>query len=136
MPRHLDRGRTFTLLVLAAVSLTFGGQAIAQAPRQKPQARESAIAPVPPQDSELYCKNIAEAASDARIKWQTWKLISLEASLRGTVTYLYLTITVGGRGKKCLEKDARRSGRYAGLGIRRNRSSGEHGALAPVRKGA
>lgn len=88
MPRHLDRGRTFTLLVLAAVSITFGGQAVAQAPRQKPHARESAVAPVPPQDSELYCKNIAEAASDARIKWQTWKLISLEASLRDRIEEL------------------------------------------------
>jgi flagellar motility protein MotE (MotC chaperone) len=84
----MDRGRTFTLLVLAAVSITFAGPALAQAPRQKPHLGESALATVPPQDSELYCKNIAEAASDARIKWQTWKLISLEASLRDRIEEL------------------------------------------------
>lgn len=88
MPRHMNRCRKLVLLTVAAVSISFGTHAVsAQSPRQKPQAAAEQ-AEAPPRDSELYCKNIAEAASDARIKWQTWKLISLEARLRDRIDEL------------------------------------------------
>jgi len=86
MPRHMNRSRKARLLAYAAVAIAFtSGSAIGQAPRQKPMEEPGQEAVLPPQDSELYCKNIAEAASDARIKWQTWKLISLEARLRDRI---------------------------------------------------
>ncbi|MHA7772950.1 MotE family protein [Roseibium sp. M-1] len=93
MPFHKNRCRTIGLLAFAAFSIAGLTGAMAQAPREKPQPGAtpgvaSVQAPVPPPDSELYCKNIAEAASDARIKWQTWKLISLEAKLRGRIEEL------------------------------------------------
>lgn len=89
MPRHLNRCRTLGLLALAAASIAFScAPGVAQAPRQKPAMEAGAETVLPPQDSELYCKNIAEAASDARIKWQTWKLISLEARLRDRIDAL------------------------------------------------
>ncbi|WP_269581805.1 MotE family protein [Roseibium sp. Sym1] len=89
MPLQLDRSRTLGLLAIAAVTVTLGGAAaIAQSPRQKPTLEVETETILPPQDSELYCKNIAEAASDARIKWQTWKLISLEARLRDRIDQL------------------------------------------------
>jgi len=86
MPRHMNRSRMVRLLAVAAVSIACSTiPASAQAPRLKPAMNAGDDAVRPPQDSELYCKNIAEAASDARIKWQTWKLISLEARLRDRI---------------------------------------------------
>ncbi|TYC58637.1 hypothetical protein FMN50_09320 [Rhodobacterales bacterium] len=85
MPLIPDGCRTASLAAIAALLIALeASTATAQAPRQKPQAD----AVVPPSDSELYCKNVAEAASDARVQWQTWKLISLEASLRDRITEL------------------------------------------------
>lgn len=85
MPLTLDGCRRFSLLALAAFIIAADGHsASAQAPRQKPRSE----AVEPPSDSELYCKNVAEAASEARIQWQTWKLISLEASLRDRIAEL------------------------------------------------
>ena len=85
MPLTLDGCRRFSLLALAALIIAADGHpASAQTPRQKPRSE----AVEPPSDSELYCKNIAEAASEARIQWQTWKLISLEASLRDRIAEL------------------------------------------------
>lgn len=89
MPRQLNRSRKVCFLVFAAVAVAItSGAAMAQAPRHKPVDEPATEAVQPPQDSELYCKNIAEAASDARIKWQTWKLISLEARLRDRISEL------------------------------------------------
>jgi len=89
MPLQMNRSRGVALLALAAVSIAIGVlPAQAQAPRQKPVPDQESEAVVPPADSELYCKNIAEAASDARMRWQTWKLISLEARLRERVEQL------------------------------------------------
>ena len=89
MPRHSNRSRKLALLALAAVSIALSsGSAAAQPPREKPRQVNTIPIELPPQDSELYCKNIAEAASDARIKWQTWKLISLEARLRDRIAEL------------------------------------------------
>jgi len=85
MPPILDCCRTVALLSLSALVIVLNGSpGAAQTPRQKPQAE----AEVPPSDSELYCRNIAEAASEARLKWQTWKLISLEARLRDRIAEL------------------------------------------------
>ncbi|WP_299812734.1 MotE family protein [uncultured Roseibium sp.] len=86
MPFTLDNGLKQGLLAIAVVSIAFSGSsAMAQEPRDKPEIVDILI---PPPDSELYCKNIAEAASDARVKWQTWKMISLEASLRDRIAEL------------------------------------------------
>jgi len=89
MPIQTSRRRTIGILAFATFTLAGFVGAVAQAPREKPQpGAVGEQAAKPPQDSELYCKNIAEAASDARIKWQTWKLISLEAQLRGRIEEL------------------------------------------------
>ncbi|PVB62679.1 MotE family protein [Labrenzia sp. 011] len=86
MPFTLDSGLRQGLLAIAALSIAFAGTpATAQSPKEKPQVVEVLV---PPPDSDLYCKNIAEAASDARIKWQTWKMISLEARLRDRISEL------------------------------------------------
>lgn len=86
MPSQLNRSRLLRFLSLAAVSAVLGvSAAAAQEPREKPAEVTTVDIVVPPQDSELYCRNIAEAASDARLKWQTWKLISLEARLRDRI---------------------------------------------------
>jgi len=88
MPFTLDSGLRQGFLAIAAFSIAFTGlPAAAQAPKDKPKLVEVEVI-TPPSDSELYCKNIAEAASDARIKWQTWKLISLEANLRDRISEL------------------------------------------------
>ena len=85
MPLTLFSCQRSGFLALLAISIAFGGaEANSQTPRGKPAAKEV----VPPTDSELYCSNIAEAASDARIQWQTWKLISLEARLRDRISEL------------------------------------------------
>jgi len=89
MPGFIIRGGRFGLLAIAAMSIALeAGTALAQAPRQKPMIEMITPLEQPPRDSELYCKNIAEAASDARIQWQTWKLISLEARLRDRINEL------------------------------------------------
>lgn len=86
MPLILDGCRRLGLLALAVLFIAADGHTVfAQAPRQKPRAAADVE---PPSDSELYCKNVAEAASEARIQWQTWKLISLEASLRDRIAEL------------------------------------------------
>ncbi|MES0881903.1 MotE family protein [Roseibium sp. SCP14] len=86
MPFNLDTCRRTGLLAALAFSIALVGPiaANAQSPRGKPKAETI----VPPGDSELYCQNIAEAASEARIRWQTWKLISLEARLRDRIAEL------------------------------------------------
>lgn len=87
------------LLAAGFMAAALGAPAAGQSPRQKPAPAQAADQPVraavrdpdavtPPRDSELYCKNIAEAASDARLRWQTWKLISLEARLRDRIEAL------------------------------------------------
>lgn len=89
MPIHSSRRRTIGFLAIAVITIAGIEGAVAQAPREKPRPGSAGVeAAAPPQDSELYCKNIAEAASDARIKWQTWKLISLEARLKGRIEEL------------------------------------------------
>ncbi|MCV0428752.1 MAG: hypothetical protein K5905_25140, partial [Roseibium sp.] len=85
MPLIMNSCRRSGFLALLAVSFAFGGgEAHSQEPRGKPVAEVV----VPPKDSELYCRNIADAASNARIQWQTWKLISLEARLRDRIAEL------------------------------------------------
>ncbi|WP_193568084.1 MotE family protein [Labrenzia sp. CE80] len=39
-------------------------------------------------DAELYCTNIAASAEEARLSWQTWQLVSLEAKVRQQVEKL------------------------------------------------
>lgn len=41
-----------------------------------------------PSDVELYCKNIAQSAEEARITWQTWNLLSLETKVKAQVALL------------------------------------------------
>ncbi|MEM5585023.1 MotE family protein [Roseibium sp. AS2] len=92
MPSDFTSFRAIGLLALAAIPLVVSGTgATAQSPRQKPTVEIDVETVQPPGDSELYCKNIAEAASDARIQWQTWKLISLEARLRDRISELQRT---------------------------------------------
>ncbi|MEP3427786.1 MAG: MotE family protein [Roseibium sp.] len=95
MPISLDGCRAIAILTF--LNFPFLSQATyaqAQPPKQKPSVEivevvmQQAAAPQPPSDSELYCKNIASAASDARVQWQTWKMISLEARLRDRIAEL------------------------------------------------
>ncbi|MEP3047902.1 MAG: MotE family protein [Roseibium sp.] len=95
MPISLDGCRAIAILTcLIFQFLSVGSQAQAQSPKQKPTVeivevlRQKTSDPLPPSDSELYCKNIAGAASDARVQWQTWKMISLEARLRDRIAEL------------------------------------------------
>ena len=91
MSKFVDECRkagVLTCLVLQLICAVSAAQA--QTPPQKPQ--EAAAAPaqpaIPYRDSQLYCKNIAEAASDARIQWQTWKMIALEGRLQARIAEL------------------------------------------------
>lgn len=83
------------LTCLALQMVCAGNMAQAQTPPSKPadMVHKVKTEPVegverPQRDSELYCKNIAEAASDARIKWQTWKMIALEGRLQARIAEL------------------------------------------------
>ncbi|GAA0771096.1 MotE family protein [Roseibium denhamense] len=91
MPMSLQQSCAAGIFAMA-VSAFFAFEASAQTPPVRPKpVMTTAITPdaeLPPRDSELYCKNIAEAASEARIEWQTWKLISLEARLRSRISEL------------------------------------------------
>ncbi|MBN9670736.1 MotE family protein [Labrenzia aggregata] len=85
----MDGCRAAALLAFSAFFITLNGSpGAAQTPRLKPRTLVEVEAVEPPSDSELYCKNIAETASEARLKWQTWKLISLEARLRDRIAEL------------------------------------------------
>lgn len=83
MPQFLN-GRCAGLCMALLMSAFLSPAAGAQAPKSKPLAEKT----VPPSDGDLYCQNIAEAAADARIQWQTWKMISLEARLRDRIVEL------------------------------------------------
>jgi flagellar motility protein MotE (MotC chaperone) len=92
MPLQLINCRAIGLLTCAAAALAFSGMAAdAQSPRRKPMVEAGNGKAQPPADSTLYCRNITEAASDARLQWQTWKLVSLEARLRGRIEELQRT---------------------------------------------
>jgi len=90
MPIFVDECRKAGILTCLALQLVCaGGAAQAQTPPAKPVDAEHAANPVRPErDSDLYCKNIAEAASDARIQWQTWKMIALEGRLQARIAEL------------------------------------------------
>jgi hypothetical protein len=85
-----ERRKAGVLTCLAVQLICAGSAAQAQMPPEKPQ--EATVAPaqpaIPYRDSQLYCKNIAEAASDARIQWQTWKMIALEGRLQARIAEL------------------------------------------------
>jgi flagellar motility protein MotE (MotC chaperone) len=91
MSKFVAECRKAGVLTCLAVQLICAGSAAqAQMPPEKPQ--EATVAPaqpaIPYRDSQLYCKNIAEAASDARIQWQTWKMIALEGRLQARIAEL------------------------------------------------
>lgn len=95
MPISLDGRRVVAILTFLSLQcLSLGAYAQAQPPKQKPTVEIVEVMPQQlgegqvPSDSELYCKNIASAASDARVQWQTWKMISLEARLRDRIAEL------------------------------------------------
>ncbi|WP_196223279.1 MotE family protein [Roseibium sp. RKSG952] len=80
----LSRGVKSALgLVVAGALFGFGSQVLAaQSPQPKPAVD------APKQDAALYCENTADKAAEARLKWQTWKLVSLEAKLRERIEEL------------------------------------------------
>ncbi|EEE45816.2 MotE family protein [Roseibium alexandrii] len=91
MSKFVAECRKAGVLTCLAVQLICAGSAAqAQMPPEKP--REATVAPaqpaIPYRDSQLYCKNIAEEASDARIQWQTWKMIALEGRLQARIAEL------------------------------------------------
>lgn len=88
----------FRLLAAGTVVVVSASAALAQEPKLKPQpvpektsARIQSPAPkpdtpnieqLPANDAEFYCKNISDKAVEARIAWQTWKLVGLETKLK------------------------------------------------------
>lgn len=75
--------RCIRILLIAGVTWTSTSSAFAQAPKAKPPMAES-----PERDAALYCRNTADAAAEARLQWQTWNLISLEAKLQARIADL------------------------------------------------
>ena len=57
-------------------------------PEAKLEAKSEAKLDAPPRDVQTYCANIAVAASDARIAWQTARLAELEARLKASIQAL------------------------------------------------
>lgn len=71
------------------------GQGAAKPELVKPEPGKSELAKpdptkldAPPRDVRAYCANIAVAASDARIAWQTARLAELEARLKASIQAL------------------------------------------------
>ncbi|MTI45924.1 hypothetical protein E1178_20155 [Roseibium hamelinense] len=69
-------------LVFGALAVAASSATYAQAPMPKPDI------PQPREDAVLYCENTADKAAEARLQWQTWKLVSLEAKLRSRIEEL------------------------------------------------
>jgi len=69
---------TFTCAI-AALGILPGS---AQEPKPKPEPEMRKIEQLPGSGAGFYCKNIADKASEARLAWQTWQLVGLEAKLR------------------------------------------------------
>ncbi|WP_420415008.1 MotE family protein [Roseibium sp.] len=95
MPTLVDGCRTAGILTCLALQIVCAGSAArAETPPAKPVKVETVEIQhkdqhgQPLRDSELYCKNIADAASDARIQWQTWKMIALEGRLQARIAEL------------------------------------------------
>lgn len=67
--------------VLAAFVLStgFSVESSAQQPKPKPPEKPSAANS---EAAALYCKNISDQAVEARLSWQTWQLVALEAKLK------------------------------------------------------
>lgn len=65
-------------LVVAAVA------AEPEQPKADVEANAGADAPAETQESDVaaYCENTADATAEARIAWQTWKLLALQDSLK------------------------------------------------------
>lgn len=71
------------LFLAAWISVSSLSGAAAQSPKVKPDAPAT-----PKSDAVLYCENTADAAAEARLKWQTWKLVGLEVRLQARIAEL------------------------------------------------
>ncbi|MFD1695816.1 MotE family protein [Roseibium aestuarii] len=98
MPNFRPARSGVRVMLAGSVLLMIAGQgAQAEQPRAKPQSDPAPklVRTTPetqgaeqPSDVELYCKNIAQSAEEARIAWQTWKLLSLETKVQAQVALL------------------------------------------------
>ncbi len=78
-----SKRRTVSVLTLTCLFAALGVvPGTAQAPKPKPEPEAGKVEQLPGSDAGFYCKNIADKATDARIAWQTWQLVGLEAKLR------------------------------------------------------
>ena len=77
-----EKRRTISVLTFTCAFAVLGivpGKA--QEPKPKPNPETRKVEQLPGSDAGFYCKNIADKASEARLAWQTWKLVGLEAKL-------------------------------------------------------
>lgn len=66
----------FSSILLAA---GFSAESAAQQPKPKPPETPGSAQN---EAATLYCKNISDQAVEARLSWQTWQLVALEAKLK------------------------------------------------------
>lgn len=94
--RSVCRFLNFSGMVSLAVMILAAPAAAQTASNLRNSAAAQPPVPVPaepvqagaPSDAALYCQNMAGAASDARLAWQTWNLISLEERLQNRIREL------------------------------------------------
>ncbi|WP_321503989.1 MotE family protein [Breoghania sp.] len=75
----------FTPLLLAGLACSGATLATGSlAAQANEEANAQAVTPSSTQESDVaaYCRNTADAAAEARIAWQTWKLLALQDSLK------------------------------------------------------
>ncbi len=75
----------FTPLLLAGLACSGANLAtgpVAAQANEEPNSQT--VSPPATQESDVatYCRNTADAAAEARIAWQTWKLLALQDSLK------------------------------------------------------
>lgn len=85
----IRRGARVPVLLSALVAPSCAGAAERAAPVTT-DAKSSADAPAETQESDVaaYCRNTADATAEARIAWQTWKLLALQDSLKQQIDAL------------------------------------------------
>ncbi|MDJ0929517.1 hypothetical protein [Breoghania sp.] len=75
---------------LAALVATSSAGAAEQKPPEGASAAQQADALAETQESDVaaYCRNTVDATAEARIAWQTWKLLALQDSLKQQIEAL------------------------------------------------
>lgn len=84
--------RLISILFLTGAVVSVPATA-SRAQEQNSQTQDAApqIEPQPSTDAGFYCKNIADKAKEARLAWQTWKLVGLETKLKERIQELTST---------------------------------------------